>query len=223
MLLFFCYRTDSGFEDWNGEEGGPTVVHEDVYGLQTLLHLSHEVSALSKVSWPLTLTIHQRILPVFCLSSDLFRVTDCGRGMPFILKSKILWATKTNTFEPWIEAETTNEPPKRCFYFKLFSDFSFWTSCIWFIMLTIYCNSHKEVVCSHLWLVPAAYFSSECSVSPTSDTNLVPGANLRGQTSERHNDEAMSAQTSARLTTSASDVVEPGHSNEKLTTGTGHA
>lgn len=36
-------RTDSGPEDRDSEEGGTTVLHEDVHGLPALLHLPHEV------------------------------------------------------------------------------------------------------------------------------------------------------------------------------------
>lgn len=36
-------RTDPGPEDGDGEEGGTTVLHEDVHGLTPLIHLPHEV------------------------------------------------------------------------------------------------------------------------------------------------------------------------------------
>lgn len=45
-LVFFVNRTNSGPEDWNSEKGGSAVIHEDVYGLQTILHLSHAVSVV---------------------------------------------------------------------------------------------------------------------------------------------------------------------------------
>lgn len=37
-------RTDPGPEDWDSEEGGSAVLHEDVYGLTSFLHLPVEVS-----------------------------------------------------------------------------------------------------------------------------------------------------------------------------------
>lgn len=40
---FFVDRKNPGPEDRNGEEGGTAVLHEDVHGLSTLLHLPHEV------------------------------------------------------------------------------------------------------------------------------------------------------------------------------------
>lgn len=41
--LLCVNRTDSGPEDRDSEEGGTTVLHEDVHGLPPLLHLPHEV------------------------------------------------------------------------------------------------------------------------------------------------------------------------------------
>ena len=83
-LSLFCSlcdnRTDPGPEDGDSEEGGTAVLHEDVHGLSTLLHLPHEVCVCDCVTkcvcmfsfWPLDL-VEVFFWYVFFFAQDILK------------------------------------------------------------------------------------------------------------------------------------------------------